>query len=65
MTCGFWTLQGEHKKTRFDRGLNSGPSACKADVITTTPPNPYTSNISRLLLLPLYYIVQMIHATRA
>ena len=26
-------------KTRFWRGSNSRPSACKADVITTTPQN--------------------------
>jgi hypothetical protein len=33
--CNF----AKNGKIRFDRGLNSGPSACKADVITTTPPN--------------------------
>ena len=27
------------KKERFERGLNSRPSACEADVITTTPSN--------------------------
>ncbi len=27
------------KKERFERGLNSRPSACKADVITATPSN--------------------------
>ena len=27
------------KKSRFGRGSNPRPSACKADVITTTPPN--------------------------
>ncbi len=28
-----------YKKERFERGLNSRPSACKADVITATPSN--------------------------
>ena len=33
----------ERQKTeRFWRGSNSRPSACKADVITTTPQNPTT-----------------------
>ena len=29
----------EEKKKRFVRGSNTRPSACKADVITTTPTN--------------------------
>ena len=28
-----------HEKERFRRGSNSRPSACEADVITTTPRN--------------------------
>ena len=30
------------RKRRFLRGSNPRPSACKADVITTTPRNQYT-----------------------
>ena len=31
------------KKKRFPRGSNPRPSACKADVITTTPGNHLTT----------------------
>ena len=33
-------LDSKSIKVRFWRGSNSRPSACKADVITTTPQNP-------------------------
>ena len=34
-------LDKKIKKTYFERGSNSRPSACKADVITTTPSKLY------------------------
>ena len=35
----FWFFVKQNKVTRFIWVLNPGPSACKADVITTTPMN--------------------------
>ena len=37
--CTFWKLIHKLKIKRFQRGSNSRPSACEADVITTTPWN--------------------------